>query len=121
MHVEGLIEEFQELIDKVIASNILIIVEGKKDRKALEKLGLTNIIELSKKPLYQIVEEVSESNNECLILTDLDKKGKELYGRLNSDLQRRGVKVNNKLREFIFKNTKIRQIEGISNLDFLQA
>ena len=107
-------EEFQELIDKVKDSDILIIVEGRKDRAALNKIGIQNIIELSKKPLYQIVEEVSGSNNECIILTDLDKKGKELYGRLNSDLQRRGVKVNNKLREFLFKNTKIRQIEGLT-------
>ena len=116
MPVEEIKEKFQELIDKVRDSDILIIVEGKKDRNALNKIGIKNIIELSKKPLYQIVEEVSGSNNECIILTDLDKKGKELYGRLNSDLQRRGVKINNKLREFLFKNTKIRQIEGL-NLD----
>ena len=113
MFVEELKEEFQELVDKAKDSNILIIVEGRKDRNALNKIGIKNIIELSKKPLYQIVEEVSGSNNECIILTDLDKKGKELYGRLNSDLQRRGVKINNNLREFLFKNTKIRQIEGI--------
>ena len=111
-------EEFQELIDKAITSNTMIIVEGKKDKTALEKLGISNIIELNKKPLYQVVEEISADNDECIILTDLDKKGKELYGKLNSDLQERGVKVNNKLREFLFKNTKLRQIEGI-NLEAL--
>ena len=106
-------EELNYLIDKIIKSNILIIVEGKKDRAVLNKLGITNIIELTKKPLYQIVEEISDSNNECIILTDLDKKGKELYGKLNSDFQRRGIRINNKLREFLFKHTKLRQIEGI--------
>ena len=111
--MEELKEEFQGLIDKIKDSNILVIVEGKKDRNALNKIGIQNIIELNKKPLFQIIEEISDSNDECIILTDLDKKGKELYGRLNSDLQRRGVKINNKLREFLFKNTKIRQIEGI--------
>jgi len=106
-------EEFQDLIDKIITSDILVIVEGKKDKIALEKLGINNIIELNKKPIFQIVEEISNSNEECIILTDLDKEGKQLYSKLNSDLQRHGIKVNNKLREFLFKNTKLRQIEGI--------
>ena len=114
MIVEEIKEEFQELVDKAINSDILVIVEGKKDRNALNNIGIKNIIELSKKPLFKIVEEISDSNGECIILTDLDKKGKELYGKLNSDLQKRRVKVNNKLREFLFKNTKIRQIEGLA-------
>ena len=108
-------EEFNKLIEKIKNSNTLIIVEGKKDKIALQKLGLANIIELNKKPLFQIVEEISNSNDECIILTDLDKKGKELYGKLNSSLQKHGVKVNNKLREFLFKNTKLRQIEGMDS------
>ena len=107
------IDELNNLIEKIKNSNTLIIVEGKKDKEALQKLGLSNIMELSKKPLFQIVEDVSKSNDECIILTDLDKKGKEIYGKLNSNLQKHGVKVNNKFREFLFKHTKLRQIEGI--------
>ena len=68
-------EEFQDFIDNTITSNILVIVEGKKDRIALQKLGINNIVELSKKPIFQIVEEISSSNEECAILTDLDEKG----------------------------------------------
>ena len=107
-------EKFQELIEKIKNSNTLVIVEGKKDKIALEKLGIKNISTLSKKPLFQIVEEIANANDECIILTDLDKKGKELYAKLNSNLQRHGVKIDNKLREFLFKNTKLRQIEGIT-------
>ena len=113
------IEEFNEHINKIRESNILIIVEGKKDRAALNKFGITNIIELTKKPLFRVVEEVSDSNKECIILTDLDKKGKELYGKLNSDLQKHGVKIDNSFRNFLFKNTKIRQIEGLANILYL--
>ena len=108
------IEELNILIDKIKDSNILVIVEGKKDRIALEKLGLSNITELSKKPLFQIVEGIANENKEIIILTDLDKKGKELYGKLSKDFQRYGVRINNELREFLFKNTKIRQIEGLT-------
>src|SRR3990167_11343619 len=92
-------EEFQDLIDKIITSDILVIVEGKKDKIALEKLGINNIVELSKKPIFQIVEEIADSNDECIILTDLDKEGKQLYSKLNSNLQKHGVKVNNRFRE----------------------
>ena len=107
-------EEFNKLIEKIKNSGTAIIVEGKKDRAALEKLGLTNIQELSKKPLFQIVEEVANENNEIIILTDLDRKGKELYGKLSRDFHKYGIKINNELREFLFKNTKLRQIEGLA-------
>jgi|SRR3989344_6258377 len=113
------IEEFNFFIERIKNSNVLVIVEGKKDKAALQKLGLNNVMELNKKPLFQIVEDVANSNEECIILTDLDKKGKELFGKLNSDLQRRGLKMNNKFREFLFKHTKLRQIEGI--ITYLEA
>ena len=109
------IDELNNLIEKIKDSNALIIVEGKKDREALQKLGISNIVELSKKPLFQIVEDIADSNEECVILTDLDSKGKEIYGKLNSNLQKHGVKINNKLRDFLFKQTKLRQIEGIGH------
>ncbi|MBI2557883.1 toprim domain-containing protein [Candidatus Woesearchaeota archaeon] len=107
------IEEINYLIEKIKSSNILIIVEGKKDKAALQKLGINNIKELSKKPLFQIIEEIAEHNDECIILTDLDREGKLLYSKLNSNLQKHGVKINNHFREFLFKHTKLRQIEGI--------
>jgi len=102
----GLLEELKE-------SNTLIIVEGFKDRKALHHFGITNIIQLNKHPLYKIIEDISNGPGECVILTDLDKKGKELYGKLNSGLQQFGVSVNNTFRNFLFRHTKLRQIEGL--------
>ncbi|MBI2650411.1 toprim domain-containing protein [Candidatus Woesearchaeota archaeon] len=109
------IEQIPYFINKIKDSNSLVIVEGKKDRIALQKLGISNIIELNKKPLFEIIEDVANSNDECIILTDLDKEGKQLYSKLNSNLQKNGVKINNKFREFLFKHTKLRQIEGIDS------
>ena len=103
-----------EMIEKIIDSDALVIVEGKKDSAALRKLGIANIIELSKKPIYGIVEEIAGKTNDCIILTDLDRKGKELFGKLNEGLQRHGVRVDNTFREFLFRHTKLRQIEGIT-------
>ena len=113
--------EFLGLIEKIKSSDYIIIVEGKKDRASLEMFGFDSerIVELSRKPLFIVVEEVSEmceDGKKCIILTDLDKEGRKLYSRLNRELQKRGVKVDNRLRVFLFKETKIRQIEGLGNL-----
>lgn len=105
--------DLEEEIIKLKQSDKLIIVEGKRDKAALEKLGVKNIFTLSKKPLFQIIEEISGKNKDVVILTDLDRHGKELFGKLNSGLQYHGVKVDNKFREFLFKKTKLRQIEGL--------
>ena len=107
--------ELRNLIDKIKNSGILVVVEGKKDKAALEKLGISNVIELGKKPLFQIVEDIASSNEECILLTDLDKEGRQIYSKLNSNLQKNGVKVDDKFREFLFRHTKLRQIEGIDS------
>jgi 5S rRNA maturation endonuclease (ribonuclease M5) len=109
------IDELSEWISKIIDSEKLVIVEGKQDKEALKKLGITNVLQLNKRPLYKIVEDVVKKGEEVIILTDLDKKGKQLYGKLYHDLQRFGVKIDNRFRIFLFKNTKLRQIEGLDS------
>ena len=104
--------ELDQWIEKLKKEKKWIIVEGIKDKKALEILGIINIITL-KKPLYAVVEEIVSKAKEVILLTDLDPKGKELFARLSKDLQKQGVKIDNKFREFLFKETKLRQIEGI--------
>jgi len=108
-------EELLEWIDKIKESDKIVIVEGREDKAALRRLGITKVVQLNKRPLYKVVEELIEKNKEVIILTDLDKKGKQLYGKLNHDLQRFGVKVDNRFRNFLFKNTKLRQIEGLDS------
>lgn len=115
--------QLHEFIAKIIDDNSIVIVEGIKDKKALEDLGINNIIVLNKRPLYAVVEKVATVYDKAkkltrerisvLILTDLDTEGKKLYGKLNSGLQNFGVRIDNRFREFLFKNTKLRQIEGM--------
>lgn len=103
----------RDWISRLKDSNKIIIVEGKKDKKSLERLGISNIVILNKNPVYKTIEEVAKKNKKAVILTDLDREGKKLYGKLNSGLQRLGVEVDNYFREFLLKKTKLRQIEGI--------
>jgi 5S rRNA maturation endonuclease (ribonuclease M5) len=109
--VEGLIK----LIDKLKEDNTLIIVEGYKDKKSLTSLGISGkrILPLQRKALFKVVEEVAKKEKKAVILTDLDKAGKRLYSKLNSDLSQRGIYTDNKLRNFLFRYTSLRQIEGL--------
>ena len=106
-------KELLEQIKKFRDKKILVIVEGPKDKAALKQFGIKNVITLSKKPLYAIVEEVAAKTKECAILTDLDKKGKQLYSRLAKDLKKFKVKIDDCFRNYLFKHTSLRQIEGL--------
>jgi len=102
----------EDWVEEVNESKKIILAEGKKDIKALRELGIKNdIITLSRLPLFEVVEQLSDQ--EVIILTDFDKKGKQLYGKLNSGLQHVGAKVDNKFREWLQRNTKFSCIEGI--------
>lgn len=107
-------EAFQILIKKTNQLRGCVIVEGIKDRKSLSALGLKNIITAKNKPLYKIVDEVAEEYRYAILLTDLDREGKKLYSVLQHQLKKNGVKVNNTLRNFLWRNTKVRQIEGLN-------
>ncbi len=108
-------EDLKDWIKALGKSGKAIIVEGPKDKKALERFGVKKIFVLSKKSLLETAEDIASKYNEVIILTDLDKKGRELYGKLSKDLNKLGVKIDKKFREWLFKNTDLRQIEGLES------
>jgi len=107
------LEELLNHIEKIRERNLIVIVEGIKDKKALNSFGIKRVKQISKRALYKVVEEVAENDKEAVILTDLDKAGKRLFAKLNHDLCQHGVRVNKKFREFLFRYTKLRQVEGL--------
>jgi len=99
-----ILEELERIKDKVV------IVEGKNDKRSLEELGFTRVVTIDR-PLFEIVESIED---EVVILTDLDSEGKRLFSILRRDFERRGVKVDKKIRELLFR-TRLRQIEGLNS------
>lgn len=91
----------------------LVVVEGKKDIAALEVLGVKNIFALNRQPLHEVVDGVSALSDEAALLVDLDREGKKLYAQLSAQFCRVGVRVNNRFRMFLFKETPVRHIEGL--------
>jgi 5S rRNA maturation endonuclease (ribonuclease M5) len=90
-----------------------IIVEGKKDKIALEHFNIKEIVTL-KKGIFETCEDISKKSKEVAILTDLDSEGKKLYSEIYENLTRNHVKVDNSFRNFLFKETELRQIEGLT-------
>lgn len=91
---------------------LVTICEGKRDAAALRTLGFTRVMMLDA-PLYKVVERF-EKGSTVQILTDLDREGRKLFAKLRSDFIQRGVRVDNELREALFR-TQLRQIEGITS------
>lgn len=99
------------------AKNNWVIVEGKKDKLALQQLGFQKIFVINEtgKSLYEKIEQIQtlcEKKDKVCILTDFDKKGKKLYFLLKSKLGEQGVRLDNRLRGFLLKE-KISHIEGL--------
>jgi 5S rRNA maturation endonuclease (ribonuclease M5) len=107
--------EIDQWVEKLVEEQPFVIVEGPKDKASLRKIGLENIIYLRGKPLFKVVEWVASITRECAILTDLDREGKKLYSVLKTELQKHGVKIDDRFRKFLFKETDLRQIEGLFN------
>ncbi len=104
-------DELNVFLDELKQDNILIIVEGKKDEHALKILGLQTILKLNKS-LDAFVEGIQAQ--EVAILTDFDRRGKALYASLHEKCNRRGIKVNNRLRSFLKRNTPVSHVEGLA-------
>ena len=96
--------------NKIAETEKLVIVEGKKDKKALEDIGIKNIITISNS-LTETLDKIDY--REIIILTDLDQHGKKLYSIIKHNLQKKGKKIDNKFREFLFRETRITHIESI--------
>ncbi len=110
----GAPEELDKEIEK-LKHVPMIIVEGKKDINSLNEFGITNVVEI-RGPIYLFCEDIAKKHKMVAILTDLDKEGKKLYSKLKKGLEKNGVKIDDVFRNFLFEETKITQIEGLSNL-----
>lgn len=102
----------EEWFKNLSETNKLIIVEGKKDKRALQELGCKKVITISNS-LFLTLDKID--SKEVIILTDLDKEGKKFYSVIKKTLQKKGVKIDHKFREFLFKETEISHIEGLKN------
>ena len=106
-------KNLDEWLEKLRQSDKAIIVEGPKDRAALEAFDIPVTAILSEQPLFVVAEQVAAQHKDAIILTDLDGEGKKLYGKLVPLLKKLGVRIDSEFREFLLKETQLSHIEGL--------
>ncbi len=110
---------FNERQTKVLAdmqnSKTLLLVEGKKDRIALEKAGLGNVIEISGKRLEKVVDIIKEKQTAVAVLTDYDKEGIKQYKRLKRLLIADEIKVDDNIRRDFKMTFPVSKIEEFNS------
>ncbi len=96
----------------------VILVEGKKDVASLEALGFTKVYAIHETGIglreraEQILADIDLRKDKICILTDFDKKGKQLYLQLKSILAENGAKLDSSLRGLLLKSG-LSHIEGL--------
>lgn len=110
--LDGYQKKFLEDLKK---SDTLILVEGKRDRKALEAAGLNKIIEISGKTLEKVVDILKEKQSGVIILTDYDKEGIKQFKRLKSLSLSNEIKVYDDMRKKFKRIFRVNKIEELSS------
>lgn len=111
--IERILDEIQELVD----GGALIIVEGMRDRSALNELGISGQIMLaSHPPLLSLADDISRKTDAAIILTDWDPKGSELANRISKYLRASGMNPNTRLRGR-FKKLVQKEIKDVENIN----
>ncbi len=116
MDYEKSIEELSKTISELKEENkkVPIVVEGEKDKKALQKLNIDGkiIIINNGLSLIDFCDKIARKYKEIILLVDWDRKGGFLRHKIQKNLEGR-VKCNTKYREIFAKNTMTKTVEGI--------
>jgi 2,5-diamino-6-(ribosylamino)-4(3H)-pyrimidinone 5'-phosphate reductase len=110
------LEELEKVIEELRVANesAPILVEGEKDRNALQFLGINGtILVLHRgKGIPALCDQIAANHKEIILLMDWDKKGRRLTHFIKQNLRGR-IKINLKIRYKFAKTVGVRTIEGI--------
>jgi len=99
-----------ELLDSL--RETYIVVEGKKDKKAFNSLGVFNVFDISGKSLEEFVE-LLKKDKKYVILTDFDEEGERKNKQICKFLERKRIKIDLKLRKTVKNSFGISKIEEL--------
>ena len=114
--LEGILDELQDMCDTHIA-----LIEGNKDRRALDNLGLCDLrsIEVQREggPL-RAAESVSKTGLKAIILTDWDDRGNRIERELRIQLDALCISYDTDIRSRL-RDICIKDIKDVESLDSL--
>ena len=116
-------EKLESIIQKLIERSkegAIILVEGVKDVRSLRQLEVTGKIIAIKNiqiPLYDYLHKYVDTKDEIIVLTDFDRRGTQLAGKMTNYFERSGKPINLtfwlKMNGFISRD--IKDIEGLAS------
>ena len=100
--------EFKDLNDwikklKDASKEAVILVEGKNDKKALEKFSIKNVIDLSGRRYADIPDILEGKTNKVILLFDLDPHGERINTKIKELLSSQGFSIDENFRNFLKK------------------
>jgi 5S rRNA maturation endonuclease (ribonuclease M5) len=113
----GIEQAIDELKDRAICGAV-ILVEGRRDREALAKLGVTGEIVLtSHQSLLNLCERLARSKADTIILTDWDERGEEVARQISVFMEADGSRPDNTLRVTLrgLLKKEITEVENLYN------
>ena len=93
----------------------LIIVEGKRDKIVMEKIGFNDILEISGKRLEDVVEEVVKRRPKTVVvMTDFDHEGRKKASSLYKNFEKKRIHVDKRMRKVV-RRIGVVSIEELSH------
>lgn len=115
--IDGLYE-FIDMLNEEAEYGSVIVVEGKRDVEALNRIGFKGNITILNhfKGITDFVDNHCQIRKKIILLLDMDRTGKHLTSKLVSQLQHKGNNVNLFYKKALAKitNGKIRQVEELA-------
>jgi 5S rRNA maturation endonuclease (ribonuclease M5) len=102
---------FRNLLLDLEESGAALLVEGKKDREALQNCGFSNPIFTITRTPDEVARAVSESSGRAAVLTDFDSAGEDLLKRIVPALEAHGVSADTETR---------RRLRGLFGIRFFE-
>lgn len=91
----------------------VVVVEHKSDAQILSFLGVSNVVFYQpREPEYKMVDRMGDSNKECILLFDADRKSNATCEKLKALLQQNGIRTNTRFRKVLF-TTEFKELGGI--------
>jgi 5S rRNA maturation endonuclease (ribonuclease M5) len=105
-------KELKKLMKKL--EDAVVLVEGKKDKRALEPyVGKGEILLASSGRLLKSCERASELGaREVVVLTDRDTSGEELAKMAKNELERHGIRANLEMRKMLMAVLRLAYVEN---------
>lgn len=101
-------KKLRRLLGKMEES--VVLVEGKRDKNALEQLGMGRVITISGR-IRDVCGSLEGEKRNVVIATDLDRRGNEMARRAREELEGCSLNADSETRVLLARILKIRYFE----------